>query len=87
MEFLMGWTLSQFAQAAAYYKRFDALPAKDFPGAHKVYVKWRSDFPNEPGDPVLIGVAHEHEWGWAADMFNYVSISFKGGLYARTDDA
>jgi hypothetical protein len=82
-ELLMGWTLEQWAAAAAYWKRFEPLPAKDLTGAQKVRAKWLSSWPHKPGDACLIGVSHEREWGWAADTLHRVAIDLRNSLFTR----
>ncbi len=76
---LLGWKLSQWAAAAAYWKRFAPLPSKDFKGALAVYHKWRAAWPYEPGEPLLIGVSDEREWGWAADTMHRVFVEMERG--------
>ncbi len=69
---LFGWTFAQWAEVAAYYKRFGPLPDTTINGASIVRIKWLSNCPQQPGEHRIIDVAHEMEWAWASMLMERI---------------
>jgi len=65
---LMGWTFTQWAEAAGYAARFigDAPPNMD--GAQRVRHVWLLNRADQPGGLRLLDAVPDMRWGWAADM-------------------
>lgn len=70
MTHILGWTYAQWAEAAAYYKRFAPLPSPSVSGARAIKRRWVTNRADMPGGHKLVEVAREMEWSWAEQMMS-----------------
>jgi len=75
MMLLLGWTLSELAEAKARYtKHTGATPAADITGATDVIVWWEERYNGRPGEVRLItDYVPELDLAWASKTFCKVS--------------
>ena len=65
---LYGWSLSQWAEAVCYARRFEPHIDATVDGSRKVYSIWRSNRADDPGGLKLIDTKPITDFGWAANM-------------------
>lgn len=73
MSTLLGWTISQWAEAAGWYELVNkCLPERTLAGARIIRHTWFTNRMDEPGNQRIIEVAHLMNYAWANSMFENV---------------
>ena len=72
---LYGWTFAQWAEVAAYCKRFGDLPMPTIENAGRLYKTWKMNRIDEPGEHRIIEVAHEMDWLYATKIFESAIVN------------